>query len=183
MTINDQTVSSNVCLVRTEPNGRDGLTKDVIRVEEFIAPNVKITITEGKNGHCVQGDSCFVSVDDVLTLSVNQKTLTWSKVSGDKINFTMERIKVGPDLTILKANRASDPSLKWDVYLIYNGTGICVNHEGETCKTYRFEIHPDGLDAYPKPDEAEAKPRIYWNLDCSAMTAQPGGGDGDDEPV
>jgi len=178
----DRVLTKESCLTRYEPPGLDGKVEDIISVGNFVLPEKnKITVTNSVNDVCTKNDKCFVNVKDTLNV-VKKKAVyavTWNKTNGAKYNFNMAAVSTASGLKILKY---IDNANAWHVFLIYQGLGNCSIKPGKACQLYRFEVHPAGLNAYPHPDEKEIAIRLDWNNDCLGTIAQPGGGDGEDDP-
>lgn len=162
----------HLCLTRHEPLGNDQLEVDKIPIKEFVSPNMgKIVITSNASDACKPFDECFVSKWEYISLKGNE--LTWRmnryKLRNSK-NSDRPKFLVG-----------EDPKKHWDIYLIYMGKAMCALNSGKLCNQYRFEVHPQGLTSYPRPDEAQQHERLNVSA-CGVVALQPGGGNGEDPP-
>jgi hypothetical protein len=178
-------VASDMCLIRTEPTG----APDVLQVTHFVEPVARnILIHSEKQQACVPGTYCHVAKGDELELVKTNAgyTATWThrpKTSASMKTVIKLKPKVAESGMIMLAGRRDQTTY----YLVSQGERECRavgNYAaGERCNFYRFEVFPDSVNGYIKPDASasEFPGKIEWRTPC-INAQQPGGGDGHETP-
>ncbi len=183
--LSSQTSANDMCLIRSEPSG----APDVLQVSNFQPPkSPTILIHSEKAQACVLGTYCHVAQGDTVEL-VKTRTgynATWTHRPNtpamSRTVIEMQAKQPAGGIVMLSGRRDQT-----SFYLLFQGERDCQSFGdypvGSRCRAYRFEVFPDSVSGYIKPDAnpAELRDDIEWRTPC-INALQPGGGDGHEIP-